>query len=228
MAVIVQDTGEGIAADAMGHIFEPFWKGSQQGESGGLGIGLTLAEYLVALHGGELQVLSDASAGGTTVVVTLPQGNPEVLGADESSPTAVPFRQHRVLIVDDNPDVLDVIAAAVAQLGADAASTRDGPQVLELMRSYRPTVVLLDIGMAPLGGYELARRIREHPDYATIPLIAVTGWGSREDVQRAAAAGFAHHLLKPVALRHLQQVLASIPVPHDGSVLTRTGASAPR
>ncbi|MGC8489351.1 MAG: response regulator, partial [Clostridia bacterium] len=125
-------------------------------------------------------------------------------------PTPRAQSAQRVLIVDDNHDLLDVLATAVRQMGMDVAAAADGRQVLELMESFKPTVAILDLGMAPLDGYQVAHLIRQSAEGRTVPLIALTGWGSKADMERAAKAGFAHHLLKPITVEQLQDLLMSI------------------
>lgn len=207
----ITDTGTGLAPDAQPHVFDLFWQGAPQAANHGLGVGLTLAAQIVALHQGTIRFGSVGAGEGSTVVITLPLGHaPDGPAAPPSAPS---MPRHRVLVVDDNPDVREVLAAALDGLGVAVKTAGDGRGALALLDVWPPTVVFLDLGMAPLDGFDVARQIRQQPQHAHLPLVALTGWGSRDDVQRTAAAGFAHHLVKPVDLVTLQTTLASLPLP---------------
>jgi CheY-like chemotaxis protein len=144
--------------------------------------------------------------------VRLPAAAP--LKARERGPGAAeperPLRQ-RVLIVDDNRDAAESLSRVLQMLGADVRVAHDGPEALEAFRSYQPAVVLLDIGMLGMDGYEVARRLRaDFPD-RRVALVAMTGWGQEEDRRRAREAGFDHHLTKPADMTALQTLLVSLP-----------------
>jgi CheY-like chemotaxis protein len=126
----------------------------------------------------------------------------------EPGATAAP--SCRILLADDNRDAAESLGMLLQLLGSDVHTVYDGPSALIAVESYRPDVVLLDIGMPGMDGYEVARRIREQPERQSIPLIALTGWGQEEDRRRARDAGFDHHLLKPVNLDALQGLLATL------------------
>jgi CheY-like chemotaxis protein len=211
VTLTVFDSGIGIAADALPHIFDMFWKAERQRESPGFGIGLTLVRSLVELHGGAVYAESPGLGGGTKVVVTLPLRDQLPRRQKEAAPAPPVSPPHRVLVIDDNADLLQVIAACLVEMGMECATSRDGRHVIDLMRSFKPTVVILDIGMAPVDGYHVARMIRERPEYEKVPLVALTGWGSVADVERAEAAGFNHHVLKPIAMPELQALLMALP-----------------
>jgi signal transduction histidine kinase/CheY-like chemotaxis protein len=208
--VSVRDTGDGLAPDALPRLFDLFWKGPDGNGQAGLGIGLTLVMSIIELHGGSVDVHSDGPGYGTTFVVRLPVAHAAPGEGTAGDPTPRAESAQRVLIVDDNHDLLDVLATAVRQMGMDVATAADGRQVLELMRSFKPTVAILDLGMAPLDGYQVAQLIRQSAEGRAVPLIALTGWGSQADVDRVASAGFAHHLLKPITVEQLQDLLMSV------------------
>jgi CheY-like chemotaxis protein len=176
---------------------------------GGLGIGLTLARSLVDMHGGSVEARSRGHNQGSEFVVRLPLALSSHLAQrrDEDKLTAsvVP---HRILVVDDNTHAADSLGMLLKFLGADVQIANDGPAALEALQTYRPAVVLLDIGMPGMVGLEVARRARHQQ--ADITLIALTGWGQEEDRRRSHDAGFDHHLVKPLELNALQTLLAAL------------------
>jgi CheY-like chemotaxis protein len=178
---------------------------------GGLGIGLTLVRSLVAMHGGSVGVVSAGRGKGSEFVVRLPLS--VATEASASAPRQAPAgaaAAHRVLVVDDNVDAADSLGMVLELLGAEVRVVNSGPDALATMASYAPTVVVLDIGMPGMDGYEVARRIRGDPRNDGLTLIAMTGWGQDDDRRRTRAEGFDHHLIKPPDIVALQAVLASI------------------
>jgi PAS domain S-box-containing protein len=214
--VSVKDNGIGIAAEMLPRVFEIFAQSSQALErsQGGLGIGLSLVKGLVELHGGSIEARSDGPGRGSEFVVRLPVAvespirQPAPPGDDDSE---LPVRQRRVLIVDDNRDSADTMAMLLRMIGHEVGTAYDGEQAVEVAGALRPEVVLLDIGMPKLNGYEACRRIRQQPWGQGMYLIALTGWGQEEDRHRTEEAGFNHHLLKPVGSAVLMKLLASLP-----------------
>jgi CheY-like chemotaxis protein len=124
----------------------------------------------------------------------------------------------RVLVVDDNPDAGDSLGSILELLGAQVRVARGGPEALETFAGYRPSVVLLDIGMPGMNGYEVARAIRTRFAQEPVTLVALTGWGQEDDRRRAREAGFDHHLVKPAEIEALQRLLASLEAPGQGQV----------
>ena len=199
----VGDNGIGIDGDLLPHVFELFEQGKRALDrtQGGLGVGLTLVQRLVQLHGGEV-VASSAGAGlGAQFRVLLP-----CLGAADKSvmpderagklpPAAV---ARRILVVDDNVDVVETTTMLLSLSGHQVRSAKDGLQALHMAAEFRPDVVLLDIGLPLMDGYEVARRLRQTPQTAGALLIALTGYGRQGDRQRGRDAGFDGHMLKPV------------------------------
>jgi signal transduction histidine kinase/ActR/RegA family two-component response regulator len=214
----VRDNGIGIAPDALEHIFEMFNRGEQAGRSsqGGLGIGLALARKLAEMHGGEVTAHSDGPGRGSEFLVRIPLAvEPALGGADGTG--AAPFGQSRILVVDDKRDAGESLAMILRHLGADVRVATDGLAALDVLGSFEATVVLLDIGMPGIDGYEVARRIRAQFARRRIALVALTGWGQEDDRRRARESGFDHHLTKPVEIATLLALLASLepvrPVP---------------
>ena len=212
--VAVRDTGIGIAADQLPHIFEMFTQVDESLEKsqGGLGIGLTLVQRLVEMHGGSVVAKSDGPGKGSEFVVRLPlvieASQPEASGRDERPITVSPSL--RILIVDDNHDGADSLSELLNLMGNDTRTAYDGQKGVELAGAYRPDVIVLDIGMPKLNGYEACRLIREKPWGKDIVLIAVTGWGQDKDRDRTREAGFDHHLVKPVDPQALLSMLAGL------------------
>ncbi|PYO94707.1 MAG: response regulator receiver protein [Gemmatimonadetes bacterium] len=203
----VRDNGVGISAQALPRVFDLFHRGDRLGAETGLGIGLTLVQTLVQMHGGSVTAYSAGPGNGSTFTVRLPL-------AAASEPAVVTDRRvsrrlapQRVLIVDDNRDGADSLHTLLCLLGAEVQVARDGPQALAAVTTYRPAVVLLDIGMPGMNGYEVAQRIRADATITQPTIVALTGWGQPEDRRRAREAGFDHHLIKPADLVALQRIL---------------------
>jgi two-component system, chemotaxis family, CheB/CheR fusion protein len=210
--ISVRDNGVGMAPELVESAFEMFKQGSQSLDRphGGLGVGLTLVQRLVHLHGGRVQASSEGPGKGTEFVVRLPlRAEPAIIDATSSSKeereqTGVP---RRVLVVDDNQDAAHALRLLLQTDGHEVMVAADGAAGLALAREHRPDVVLLDIGLPTLNGYEIATRIRADPALEGTVLIAVTGYGQMHDRARASASGFDHHLVKPVEFRALQDLL---------------------
>jgi PAS domain S-box-containing protein len=219
VVVSVKDSGIGIPPDMLGRIFDMFTQvdRSKERKRGGLGIGLTLARQLVELHGGSVEALSEGAGRGSEFVVRLPcliEGlNPETNAPSTSSPITANSR--RVLVVDDNVDAANSLAMLLQMSGYQTHVAHDGIEAVEAAQTFKPDVVLLDIGLPRLNGYGAARRIREQPWGKNMLLIALTGWGQERDQQESEQAGFDAHLVKPVDTDNLMKVLAQSrpPVP---------------
>ena len=199
----VGDNGIGIDADLLPHVFELFEQGKRALDrtQGGLGVGLTLVQRLVQLHGGEVVASSGGTGLGSQFRVLLPclGEADEPMMADEGAgqlPAAAVAR--RILVVDDNVDVVETTTMLLSLSGHQVRSAKDGLQALHVATEFRPDVVLLDIGLPLMDGYEVARRLRQTPQTAGALLIALTGYGQQGDRQRGRDAGFDGHMLKPV------------------------------
>ena len=205
--VSVKDDGIGIAPNLLASVFDMFMQvdRSTRRAQGGLGIGLTLVKSLVGMHGGSVEARSGGPGLGSEFVVRLPLLY-EVAKAEATRPIE-PLPARRILIVDDSRDGGESLAVLLRVLGANAELVHSGRAALEAVETFGPDVVLLDIGMPGMDGYEVARRIRADAANHGIMLIALTGWGQEEDRQRSAAAGFNHHLVKPADIDKLRELL---------------------
>ena len=209
----VRDTGVGIAPEILPRVFDLFTQAdrSLDRSQGGLGIGLALVQRLVEMHGGSVAA-SSALGQGSEFVVRLPVVPPPEPQASspriETAPPPGPFL--RVLVVDDNVDTVTTLALLVKESGHDVRTAFDGPTVLEAALDYRPNVVLLDIGLPGLDGFEVAKRLRQQPALQNAVLVAMTGYGQESDRRRSREAGFDHHLVKPGDLGKVLQILATV------------------
>ncbi|MBI3546197.1 MAG: PAS domain S-box protein [Gammaproteobacteria bacterium] len=214
VSISVRDTGMGIAPDILPQVFEMFMQADRAPNrtQGGLGIGLTLVRSLAELHGGSVEARSAGRGHGSEFIVHLPLATATPISAEKQSrtrPTAV-LTPRRVLVVDDNRDAADSLGTLLKFLGADVQVVYDGANALEAVKTYRPAVVLLDLGMPGMDGYEVARRIQQQPEFKDISLIALTGWSQEENRRETKMAGFDHHLIKPADVNALQALLISL------------------
>jgi signal transduction histidine kinase/ActR/RegA family two-component response regulator len=210
----IRDTGIGIPAEMLPRVFDIFTQidPAHRGMQAGLGIGLTLVRSLVQMHGGSVTAFSQGLGHGSEFVVRLPlvvHASPDVRPRAQSKPPP-DFAHHRIMVVDDNQDAADSLGMLLHFLGAEVSVAHSGAAALQSLAEQRPAVMLLDIGMPEMDGYELARRVREHPEFQDVVLIALTGWGQEEDRRRTEAAGFDHHLIKPADLNTLRGLLNSL------------------
>jgi PAS domain S-box-containing protein len=212
--IAVADNGIGIPLDAIGSVFEMFTqvRGSLDRAQGGLGIGLSLVRRLVELHGGRVGAFSSGRGQGSTFTVRLPlrPGTPHARPAETPAAQADGLAPRlRVLVVDDNQDAAESLVALLDILGHAAFVAHDGPQGLRMASEMAPDLVLLDIGLPGMSGYDVARAIRRSDQLPRMVLIALTGWGGQSDQQASQEAGFDQHLTKPVSLEALEQALAA-------------------
>jgi signal transduction histidine kinase len=220
VVVSVKDTGIGIDAERLESVFEMFSQveTALSRSRGGLGIGLSLTQRLVELHGGTVQARSAGLGRGSEFVVRLPlaarqaEAAPAPAGSSAESVFAAPGRGLRILVADDNRDAADTMAVLLEVMGHSVRYVHDGEAAVLEAVSFEPDVVLLDIGMPKLNGYEACRKIRAHPGTASMKIIAVTGWGQPEDRLSSESAGFDHHLVKPVDPMELGELISSISV----------------
>jgi signal transduction histidine kinase/DNA-binding response OmpR family regulator len=232
--VTLRDSGIGIAADALPRVFEMFAQFDAGPRSqGGLGIGLALVRRLVQLHGGSVEAASRGPGCGSSFVVRLPLApggfTTGVAAARSADPRGLP---RRILVVDDNRDAADSLAMLFRFSDCEVRVAHDGVEALALFAQWEPGVVVLDLGMPGMDGFEVARRIRDVRQSAKVTLIALSGWGQQEDRQRTREAGFDHHLIKPVDFDVLRALLATldrdpriVPVAHAGARAPATGSS---
>ena len=211
--VCVKDNGEGIPPGMLNRVFNMFTQvNTGMRAQGGLGIGLTLARTLVHLHGGTIDAHSQGKDTGCEFMVRLPLAAPEVIPVESHRalpPSGEPVRLKRVLVVDDNRDAADSLGMLLQFLGAEVMVVHDGRSALDALKTFEPEVVLLDLGMPEMNGLEVARRVREDPQHGEVTLVALTGWGQREDRRRTHEAGFDYHLVKPADVGVLQDILTA-------------------
>lgn len=216
IAIRIRDNGVGIPPEMLDQVFEMFTQvdRSLERSQGGLGIGLMLVRRLVELHGGTVEARSEGPGQGSEFVITLPCAT-EVPAAD-SSPSLASVngkpdeRNYRILAVDDNQDAVNILARTLQLQGHAVQTAYDGIEAVDVAMRFHPEVVLLDIGLPRLSGYEVARRIRQLVGGSSVILIAITGWGQEEDRRQSQQAGFDLHLVKPVDPTALIKLLADL------------------
>jgi PAS domain S-box-containing protein len=213
VVVSVRDNGIGIPAEALPSIFDMFSQVDRSIErsTGGLGIGLALVKGLVEMHGGAVTAESAGLGKGSTFRVRLPALDTHPEGVAEEAPRAGPGANgpgRRVLVVDDNQDSATSLALMLRLMGNEVQTAHDGVEALALAEAFRPQLILMDVGMPKLNGYEAARRIRAQPWGRSVTIIALTGWGQEGDRARSQEAGCDGHLVKPVNLPDLEKLLA--------------------
>jgi PAS domain S-box-containing protein len=224
--VRVTDRGIGIPAEHLPRIFEMFAQVDTAFErsQGGLGIGLSLVKGLVGMHGGRIDAHSDGPGTGSEFVVRLPavitHPSPGLHPANDDRENAPPAEKYRILIVDDNSLSSKSTAMLLRLMGHEIATAFNGFEGIEVARTFRPDVILLDIGLPKLDGYEVAQRIREQPWGKSTLLIAVTGYGQEEDRRRSLEAGFNYHMIKPVNLVELEKTLTDLRTANKTAQLT--------
>ncbi|MGC1275581.1 MAG: PAS domain S-box protein [Planctomycetaceae bacterium] len=209
----VRDSGVGIAPELLPRIFDLFTQAERSlaRSDGGLGIGLALVQRLVELHQGQVEAHSSLGRGSEFVVRLPAVPTPAPSSPSTAVETAQPTESAlRVLVVDDNVDAAETLAMLLKATKHDVRTAHDGPAALEAALDYRPDVVLLDIGLPGLDGFEVARRIRQEPTLKNVVLIAMTGYGLESDRQHSQEAGFDHHLVKPADFAELQKLFAEL------------------
>ncbi|MEM9457786.1 MAG: ATP-binding protein [Myxococcota bacterium] len=213
--ICIRDNGRGIDPDHLPYLFEPFVQSEAtiDRSAGGIGVGLTIVRRIVELHDGSVCAHSEGLGRGSEFHVRLPAASPR---SSEDPPPEVARAEaiatpaaRRILVVDDNEDAAEMMALVLRKRGYEVDVAHDGEQALLMAKSQHSDVVLLDIGLPDIDGYEVARRLRAEPRGARRVLIALTGYGQREDRERALAAGFDHHLVKPATIDTLLEVLHS-------------------
>jgi PAS domain S-box-containing protein len=212
VAIEIADNGAGIAPELLPFVFDLFVQGDRtlDRSQGGLGIGLSVVKGLIDMHHGEVIARSGGLGRGSAFTLRLPlitpaQQRPRPAPAAQGSP-------RRILIVDDNVDAANSLAALLALDGHTMQTAYDGSEALERLTTFTPDVALLDIGLPGMNGYELAAKIRERPELAGVRLVSLTGYGQADDRERALAAGFNQHLVKPVEFAALRQAILNVGV----------------
>ena len=210
VVLLVRDSGVGIAPDMLPHVFEMFVQQRQALDrpGGGLGLGLTIVKSIVEAHGGHIEVRSAGQGRGSEFELRLPaaRGKADPLLAEARPPISV-------LVVDDNEDAAMLMADSLERAGYTTRVAHDAGEAIAAVREWHPRAAILDIGLPVIDGYELARRLRAQPGLDRLFLVALTGYGQASDRERALAAGFDHHLVKPVTSAAIRAVLDAIPAP---------------
>jgi len=212
--VRVADTGAGLAPETMRRLFEPFVQADStlDRSAGGLGLGLSIAKKLLELHGGSIVASSAGPGAGAEFVFTLPLGAEAVAG--QAAPEPRPAKR-RVLVIEDGDDAAESLRDALELGGHVVEVAADGPAGLEAARVFRPEVVLCDIGLPGMDGYEVARALRADPATRNVRLVALTGYAAPDDEARAREAGFDVHVAKPPSIGAIEELLADAPAPSD-------------
>jgi PAS domain S-box-containing protein len=206
----IVDNGAGIEPHLLPLVFDPFVQGERSLDrpGGGLGLGLTLVKALVELHGGSVAATSAGMGRGSTFSITIPlHSSTRVAPAPESGETPTGGETLRVLVVDDNEDITQSLSMLLRLMGHEVETATDGVVALDAARAFKPQVVLLDIGLPKLNGYDVARALRAVPEVRDAMIVACTGYGSADDRQKALAAGFDRHAVKPVTAETLTAIL---------------------
>ncbi|HEX5126214.1 MAG TPA: PAS domain S-box protein [Rhodocyclaceae bacterium] len=209
----VADNGIGMSETLMANVFELFVQGNRglDRSEGGLGIGLTLVKSIVTMHGGTVSVLSEGVERGSAFTVTFPMAVQKEIAPSEATPAQTPARGGRkILVVDDNRDAADSIATLLQLSGHEVTVAYDGSEALRVATSNPIDIVLLDLGLPTMTGYEVARRMREIPTLRNARLIAMTGYGQDSDKRAAVDAGFEMHLVKPVEFGNLMRIIDAL------------------
>jgi CheY-like chemotaxis protein len=215
LQISVRDNGVGIANEMLPHVFGMFSQLDRDHKraQGGLGIGLALVKTLVKLHDGSVEARSAGLGKGSEFIVTLPLTPrcKEVEPADDIAESgSETVSVNRILVVDDNADAASALALLLETLGNRVQVAHNGSAALAQLEGYRPNVMFLDLGMPDMSGYEVAQKIGENPAYDNVTLIALTGWGQDEDCRRSKEAGFRYHLVKPIRLSTVKEILSKI------------------
>jgi CheY-like chemotaxis protein len=212
VAIQVRDDGIGIPTAELGRVFEMFSQvdTALDRAQGGLGIGLSIVKTFVELHGGTVGVESEGPGRGSTFTVRLPIDTRvvETKPAKRGGTVDTIGAAHRILVVDDNKDSAESLSIFLRRSGHEVHTVYDGEKAMQALSAFHPEVVVLDIGLPGLSGFEVARRMRKEPGGNRLLLIAATGWGQAEHLSRSREAGFDHHMVKPIDVLALQQLLA--------------------
>ncbi len=211
--VIIRDDGVGISPEMLPKIFDLFTqvKGAAGKSKGGMGIGLALAKRLVEMHGGTIAARSEGQGTEFTIRLPLLAVTTEKETPQSASDRTDGHSHHRILVVDDNVDAARGLSVLLNRKGHAVDLAFDGPSGIEHAKEFKPDMILLDLGMPGMDGFETAKRLRALPQTKDITLVALTGWGQQEDRQRTLKAGFSRHLVKPVAPAALEELLDTIP-----------------
>jgi two-component system CheB/CheR fusion protein len=207
----ITDNGVGISPDLLPYIFDLFVQAERSLDrtQGGLGLGLTLVRRLVGLHGGTVEAKSLGLKKGSEFIVCLPM----VAGVEAALPVTAPVASHktperRILVIEDNVDVANTTQMLLELQGHEVQIAFDGLSGIEAVQKFKPEVILLDIGLPGMDGYEVARRLRKLPETEKVLLIALSGYGQAQDIRKSKEAGFDHHLVKPADINQIEALIS--------------------
>jgi len=215
VTIRVIDNGIGLDREALATVFEMFRQaGDRNGTEGGLGIGLTLARQLVEMHGGSIEAHSEGEGQGAEFAIRLPLAATTAPRKEQQPSPASDGQPARlkVLVVDDNADLVEMLSMVVEAAGHHVRKAFDGRSGISAALEYQPDLILLDVGMPDMHGTEVAKELRRHREVAGARIVALTGWGQAEDRQRTADAGFDDHLTKPADPGQIQRILEEVAV----------------
>jgi CheY-like chemotaxis protein len=212
VVIRVQDNGIGVAPDRLPEMFELFTQGERSiaRSEGGLGLGLTIVKRLTEMHNGRIEASSEGIDKGSSFTIYLPlaAAPPPGIRAEPANGPAKAAKKRRIIVVDDNVDTAQALVRLLKRAGHELYIAHDGYAALEKARACSPEVVLLDIGLPEMDGYEVAARMREEPRCANALIVALSGYGQDEDRRRSKAAGFDYHLVKPADLNELKELVS--------------------
>lgn len=220
--ITVRDNGIGIMPEVLPDLFEPFMQADStlDRSCGGLGLGLAIVKGMAELHGGSVSVHSEGLGKGTEITIRLPLTAVETgKNEQESKSDGLATCSFRILIIDDIPDIIEILSSLLRYLGHEVATALNGPEGISKAKEFRPEVLICDIGLPGMNGYEVARSFGSDKELEDTYLIALSGYAQQEDLERAREAGFRKYLVKPVNLETLEQTLAEIPIKNS---LTQT------
>jgi CheY-like chemotaxis protein/anti-sigma regulatory factor (Ser/Thr protein kinase) len=207
----VRDNGDGIPPEMLPKVFDLFTQVSHaiDRSEGGLGIGLTLVRRLVEMHGGSVEARSEGRARGSEFLVRLPLREPRgcASGRDDPGGAADPGPSRRILVVDDSPDATATLGHLLHRLGHEVETAGDGVSACRAALAFRPDLVILDLGLPCMDGFEVARRLRAEPSLDGVRLVALSGYGAESDRRKTTEAGFDDHLVKPLDFAALRKIL---------------------
>ena len=205
IVIRVKDSGIGIPPERLPEMFQLFTKADQSStrSDGGLGIGLAIVQKLVHLHDGTITATSEGAGKGSEFTVRLPAATIPDAALPLASGSNGACGKARILVVDDNVDAVKGMAILLNLAGHEVMTARNGPEAIEVARGYNPQFILLDLGLPGMNGYDVARHLREEQACKDALIVAVSGYGQEEDRRRTRAAGFDHHLVKPVCYDEL-------------------------
>ena len=212
IAISVTDNGRGISKTLLPRVFEIFTQGSRSLDrsDGGLGLGLTVAHRLVEMHGGTLTVESEGAGCGSEFTIALPRAHGPCLD-EAKSPAAPAIGSRRIMVVEDHPDAAEMLAMLLTEQSHQVHIVGDGHAALQAVGQFRPDIMLIDIGLPGMSGYDLAERIRSDRSLGHVLLVALTGYSGDDDRERALECGFDRHIVKPIDEGGLEEVLRSAP-----------------